>query len=191
MEWHDGIGYDLQALREMTIAERDETVTALRARPQGWREVEVYAAVASPGATCALRDALLAPSADTRLHSAARLHELGLLDDLGSFVAKQLEQVSILDGLTTAQRLAALAPTDDVRRALLSEAHRRPDVAFHFATTLCALTGAGKFKPYSEMRPLLLRLGPANSNEDRARAFEELCRMTGMTSKLGESSVDR
>jgi hypothetical protein len=66
-------------------------------------------------------------------------------------------------------------------------------MAFHFATTMCALTGAGKFKPYSEMRLLFLRLGPASSDEDRAHAFEELCRMTepGMTSELSKSSVDR
>jgi hypothetical protein len=181
MEWHEGIGYDLEALRAMTPAERDQTVTALRARPQDWRDVEAYAAVASPDAIAALRDALLAPLADTRLRSGQRLHELGLLDDLGAFVAQELTRVSIVDGLTNALRLAVLVPTDEVRRTLLSETRRRPDVAFHLATTLCWLTGAWKLQPYAQMRKLFFRLGPANGDEDRTRAFEELCRLTGMT----------
>ena len=187
MEWHDGIGYDVGALREMTGPERDETVAALRRRPQDWRDVEAYAATATADAMAALRDALSAPSVETRLRAAATLDALGLFDGLGSFLAQQLQHVTIGDGLTAAQRLAYLVPSDEVRLALLRGARQRPEVAFHFATTLCALTGAGRDEPYSKMRQLFLRLGLHTSDDDRARAFEQLCKITGMNTDSGES----
>jgi hypothetical protein len=39
-KWHDGIGYDLKAIDEMTETERREVARMLASREQGWREVE-------------------------------------------------------------------------------------------------------------------------------------------------------
>jgi hypothetical protein len=181
MEWHDGIGYDLDALREMTAEERDEVVLSLRAKPAGWREVEVYLAVATPDAKSALREALGSKSAETRLHAATSLHDLGEMTNLAGFVAAELATVTIADGMVVALRSAGRVPSDEVRRALLRGARDRPEVAVHYAAKLCFLSGAAKSSFDLSMRPFFLRFGAENSESDRRAAFEELCRMTGMS----------
>jgi hypothetical protein len=181
MEWHDGIGYDLDALREMTAEERDEVVGSLRAKPAGWRDVEVYRAVATPEAKSALRDALGSKSAETRLHAAASLHDLGEMTNLASFVAAELATVTIADGMVVALHSAGRVPCDQVRRALLRGARDRPEVAVHYAATLCFLSGVAKSSFDFSMRPFFLRFGPKSSEIDRRAAFGELCRMTGMS----------
>jgi hypothetical protein len=46
MEWHDGIGYDLEALRELSNDEIKQIETLLVARKdQDWRDVEALAAL--------------------------------------------------------------------------------------------------------------------------------------------------
>ncbi|MCL2449571.1 MAG: glutathione binding-like protein [Polyangiaceae bacterium] len=107
VEWHDGTGYDVDAVREMTPDERDDVVRSLRNRSPGWREVEVYGLVDTPEARAALREALVAPSAETRLHAAATLYDLGDPIAIDAFVAKELATVTIIDGMTIALRLAA------------------------------------------------------------------------------------
>ncbi|HSY24617.1 MAG TPA: hypothetical protein VK841_20970 [Polyangiaceae bacterium] len=181
MEWHDGIGYDLDALRAMTDAERAETIRVLRTRLQGWREVEVYGVVNTAEARAALRDALRSASAETRLHAAAKLHDLGEPIALDQFVAKELPSITVLDGMTVALRLATRVPTPEVRRALLDGIRHRPDVAFHFAATLCRLARDVHLSvPGGDIRRFLLRLAAPHSPKDRSAAFEELCRVLGI-----------
>jgi len=183
MEWHEGIGYDLEALRAMTDAERAEVVLLLGARPQDWRAVEAYGVVNTTEARAALGEALRSGSAETRLHAANKLHDLGepiALDEIG---AKELSSVTLLDGMSVALRIAARVPTPAVRRALLDGARDRPEVAFHFAATLCSVAGLGRATFGSELRPFLLRLGPHSPRQERRAAFGELCRRLGMTAE--------
>jgi hypothetical protein len=178
VEWHDGIGYDLDALGTMTDGERAEAIRVLRTRSQGWREVEVYGVVDTAEARAALRDALRSASAATRLHAAAKLHDLGEPIALDQFVAKELRSITILDGMTVALRIATRVPTPEVRRALLDGIRHRPDVAFHFAATLVRLARDVHLSvPGGDIRRFLLRLGPHNSPEDRSAAVAELCRV--------------
>jgi hypothetical protein len=185
MEWHDGIGYDLDALGEMTAEERAETVRTLRGRPQDWRDVEAYGSVDTSEARAALRDALRSERAETRLHAATKLHDLGERISLQEVVVRELSRVTIADGMTVALRIAARVPTPDVRRALLAGAGRRPEVAFHYAMLLCSLTGVSDSHEFGERRPLFLRLGERATPEDRRAAFAELCQLTGMHEDSG------
>jgi hypothetical protein len=184
MEWHDGIGYDLDALRTMTDGERTEAIRLMRTRSQGWREVEAYGVVNTVEARAALRDALRSASAETRLHAAEKLHDLGEPIALDQFVAKELPSVTLLDGMTVALRIAARVPTPAVRRALIVGIRHRPDVAFHFAATLCSLAKDVAPSAFGwDIRRFLLRLGDHNSPEDRKAAFDELCGVLGMSAE--------
>ena len=178
-QWHDGVGYDVAALSEMTAAERDEVVRTLPVRV--WQDVEALTAVATPEARGALRSALRSSSAEMRLRAAEALRSLGEAVDLESMVATELSNATIVDGMVFALRLATIYPTAEVRHALLVEAGRRPEVGPHYGALLCYLTGVAKTHFDFAMRPFFLRLGEHASRSDRRAAFEQLCRMTGMS----------
>jgi hypothetical protein len=178
-QWHEGIGYDLGALGEMTAEQREQVVADLRGRPQGWREVEVYGAIATPAARSALHDAL-GSDPDTRLHAAAALRDIGEDVDLAGIVAAELSRVTIGDGMVTALRLVERVPTREAKLVLLREALRRPEVGVHYAAELCFLTGVTSTSFDWDMRPFFLRFGEHAPESERQAAFEELCRLTGL-----------
>lgn len=64
--WHDGIGYDLEAVREASDAERETIERHMLMRsPATWREVEVLALLDTPVARAALVAAAADGDADT------------------------------------------------------------------------------------------------------------------------------
>ena len=59
-QWHDGIGYDMEALAGMTPEERTEAEPILIAhlvKPGDWRDVEAVVALGTPGAIAAVNAA--------------------------------------------------------------------------------------------------------------------------------------
>lgn len=80
-EWHDGVGYDLDALKAMTPAEQKAVEAAfvekVASGAAGCREIEALAALNSEAARAALREALGAANPETRLHAATALKTLG------------------------------------------------------------------------------------------------------------------
>ena len=68
-KWHDGVGFDLDALREATPSERAVAESRLDAT-HDWRDVEALAVLAELGSASAersLRDALKSGSQEIRL----------------------------------------------------------------------------------------------------------------------------
>ena len=62
IEWHDGIGYDLDALNEMTPDElRQVEELVIRRKDSDWRDVETLAALNTPFTIQALKDCLQQP----------------------------------------------------------------------------------------------------------------------------------
>ena len=74
-KWHDGTGYDLQALAELTGQERTDVETLLLGRAgQDWRDKEALAALGSSSAVAALESQLNAgQSLRDRIDAAAEL----------------------------------------------------------------------------------------------------------------------
>ena len=71
-KWHDGVGYDLDALRAASPDERNAIeATLLHRAPYTWNDVEALAALDTPGARTALRSAL--DGGDTRVRAAVLL----------------------------------------------------------------------------------------------------------------------
>lgn len=183
-QWHDGEGYDLAALRELEPWEVPELARLLRERSMEWREVEALAALSGvPEADLALTEATRdRHSVDLRLAAADALNQQGRLGrPLAEVVADEIRNLAtISDGLVRALRLAEQHPTDEVNRALLRASRNRTECAPHCAALLCYLCGVAK-EPFDwELRPLFLRLNPGVSEVERAAAFAELCRITGM-----------
>lgn len=137
-KWHDGIGFDLDALREMTAGERRKVAAELAGRRQTWREIEALAVLREleaaeaaeaaeaggeddgdeddAGATAAAADeamesALSDPSADTRLAAAEVLLAEKRREEFDQFLAREIRGMTeIGDGLTRALLLAEQYP---------------------------------------------------------------------------------
>src|SRR5690349_2500282 len=78
-KWRDGIGFDVEALKQVTPAERDSLVKTLeeRLRASGdWREIEALAAIGTTQAIDVIRQASKSGSSETRLHAAKQLAEI-------------------------------------------------------------------------------------------------------------------
>lgn len=176
--WHDGDGYDLEALARIDAAERGEVVHILAGRDATWRDVEALEHVDIPPARMAIARALRdSDSADTRLAAAEALDRMGTLDQpLDEIIAREIRSLGDLeDGCTRALLMAEEHPTEAVQRALLEASRAGTDCSMHCAGLLCYLAGAGE-EPFDwNLRPLLLRLGPDESEAERAAAFTELC----------------
>ncbi len=66
-KWHDGVGYDLDALAEMTDEEREGVVSDLISHVQDWRDLEALHFVGTVAAHAAIEKARNSPDAKLRV----------------------------------------------------------------------------------------------------------------------------
>jgi len=183
MEWHDGIGYDLGALAELTGEELSEVEDMLVARrAPDWRDFAALDQIGSERALEKLRSALQNKSVELRIEAAGRLAARGLLtnDALERIIVDALAKTTLLDGMTRTLELAAAHPSPLVREKLLYCAlHGRDDIRVHAVALVHFLFGCSSSAFDMEFRPFYLRFGSRNRGERRA-AYEELCAMIGV-----------
>ena len=175
--WHDGEGYDLDALAHIQQSERGDVVGELARRDATWRDIDALETIDIPPAYNAIKRGLRdSESIDTRLAAAAALHRLGKLDEpIDAVLAREIVTLDeVRDGCTRALLMAEEHPTESVTRALLEASQRRTESAMHCAAVLCYITGAAKDPFDWDLRPLFLRLGPNEPEDDRSAALREL-----------------
>ena len=183
-KWHDGVGYDLTALDDMTAAERERVLEQMLGRAIEWRELEVLEKLASPRAWKAIEDTFRGDGdIDTRLAAAVALERGRRLDiPMDEVVAEAILALRKIEGgLTRALLLAERYPTEQVKRALLRASERKTEAAIHCAALLCYLTGKAAEAFDWNLRPLFLRLVPGNDEADRNAAYRELCALVEMS----------
>jgi hypothetical protein len=179
-QWHDGIGYDLDALNEMNQDEIRQVESLLIARKDSdWRDVEALAALNTPDTIQALKECLQSFNLDVRLFAARYLKEMNIADHIEEIVVKTLPETKIGDGMTFALNLAETYPTERIRRTVLC----------------CALTGNDNIRVHCAAMALFL-YGKASCNFDssqkivfefhekdyatRMNSFIRLCAMVGV-----------
>jgi hypothetical protein len=180
-KWHDGIGYDLEAFKQMTPQEQANTVAEFKRKSNpDWRDVEVFEIAGTAEADAALREALDHGPPEARLHAMQTLAEQGRLADVDERLAKMLDRVSAFDGLDPALRMAEEHRGPKVKMALLRGARSRPEVAVHYAAMLYYYAGLAKEAFDWDHRPFFLRFGADTPPQDRKSAFLELCEKIGV-----------
>ena len=183
-KWHDGEGYDLAVLGELTEAERHKALDLMIGRTIEWREIEVLERLDSARGWEAIRHTYEhAGEADTRLAAAVALERAGKLDrPIDEVIAQAIIELRTIEGgLTRALLLAEEHPTDLVKQALLRASEIRSETAMHCAALLCFLCGKAK-EPFDwDLRPLFLRLVPGNNDADRRAACAEIRALVGMS----------
>jgi hypothetical protein len=177
-QWHDGIGYDLEALARLRAEDRASVESLLIERLDeagDWRDVEALHALGTPSALAAVREARHHPRAKVRNRAIGILlrdADPQLQDELEELVIRAVEQGHV----DMAERL----PTLRVKTALL-EAAKTADrgTRVHAASLLLYLCGLAPDSLAWDHRTLYLRFGQRDPEILQA-AWEELRRKTGL-----------
>lgn len=170
-QWHDGVGYDIEALRELTDQQRPG-IEARLTPPDGWRDVEALAVIASLGSESAraeLRRVATAGSSETRI--AVLRYAPDLVDD----AARTTALVEALDGATpfdsfttTLEQVAAFHPQPVIDALWRGLETRQGEVAMHYAGMLAFLHGKTDSSFDWAQRPLFLEFKTEDTAARRA-----------------------
>ncbi|HEX8234839.1 MAG TPA: hypothetical protein VF600_02695 [Abditibacteriaceae bacterium] len=176
-QWHDGIGYDLDALLELKGDELARAEAVLIARKNhDWRDSEALAALNSTQSAAALKSSISSPNVQVKLRAARQYAAEGDVAQMEDALVESLRTSKIYAGLTQALALAEEHPTERVKQTLFWCAlHGNDDVRVHAAALLFYLYGIAESNFDWDFRPFFLRFNTQDLEERRA-AFLELCR---------------
>lgn len=180
-EWHDGVGYDLEAFDAMRPDEREKVVAGLREKSKGdldWREMEVLGRENSTASFDRLRDELIGGSVEHRAQALDEINSMGRMTPsvFDHKLAELLDDVTDEDGVTQTLLLVGEEPGPKTKAALERGMRERPDVALHFASQMLDLAGLSDdmaaFDP--KFRPTLLKLLPDEPDDVREAAVKQV-----------------
>lgn len=176
IQWHDGLGYDLEALDLLDDNDRAEAEKALLVRVEkDWRDLEALDRLATPAAIAAILRARGAKNPEIRLH-ALGYGPAATDQQWEAAIITALDKMrSYSDGLMLAFRSAIAHPTPGVLEALwrFVRADRR-EGTFHAGETIAQIAGLAEDE---DLRQLCLRLQGPDLPQKRA-AIAELERIT-------------
>lgn len=174
-KWHDGVGFDIDALRELKPADRKVAESRLDAT-HDWRDVEALAVLAQLGSTSAeqsLRGALRSGSNEIRL--AVMRYTPHLVDDdtRTTMLVQALDTATPFDAFSSTleqvERFHPPAVVDALWRGLDT---RQGDVATHYAAMLAFIYGKADSAFDWHLRPLFLKFNTESSAERKAAIAE-------------------
>jgi len=180
-KWHDGVGYDLDALQAMSPAEKKSIETMLLRRgARDWRDIEALACLDTFETRRALQAAMNSPNPEVRNAVTRCAPELIPDSVRTASLVKGLETANFFGGLSqTLDQVAEYHPPLIVETLLRGVLARGGDVAVHFAAMLCYIHGQAPGPFDMEQRPFFLRFNTENYSE-REAVFRELCQKIGV-----------
>ena len=177
-KWHDGVGYDLDTLRKLSVIEKEKVEDVLITRGiKDWRDIDALAEIGSGKALSAIKDALQSDRYEIRIRAIESLSKKKDISEkeIEKVLVETLPLVSILNGQTFTLRLAEKYPTPAVKRVLLWCAlNGNDDIRVHAAALVYYLYGIATSSFDWNFRPLFLRFGDKNFS-NRKLAYNELC----------------
>jgi hypothetical protein len=179
--WHDGTGYDLDAVASATPDERQRITDLLLARDvTDWRDVEALAALGTPEADERLKRAFHRGSLSLRLSVLRHAPHVVSERQRTKVLVEGIERSTIGDGLTpTLLDVEEFHPPAIVKALLRGTLKRPGDVAVNLAGMVAFVHGAAKEAFDWNQRPLFLRFN-TDDDAERAAAFRDLCALCGI-----------
>lgn len=181
-KWHDGIGYDLEAIAEASAEARIQIEELMKRQTLAWREVEALVALESPTARAYLKKAMrgMGTDAETRAAIMRLAPELVNADTQVESIIDALDSAVIYGGLSQTLDLVEQIHPPEVMHALLHGVVRREgDVACHLAAMVLYLHGKAK-EPFDwDHRPFFLEFN-TDDQDHRWKMFLELCARIGV-----------
>jgi HEAT repeat protein len=186
VQWHDGEGYDLEALGNSTKAEQTAAVVLLGERlssTPNWRDIEALGVINTPLARARIRLALMQADFETRLRAAKELDDLGETVDLESVIIEALRGTDLSNGLSQAIDAAEEHPSPRIQETLLDLAlNGNEDQRIQCAALALYLGGKADEAFDWNHRPFFLRFGEED-RKTQIEAYQELCQRLGVTPK--------
>jgi hypothetical protein len=175
-KWHDGIGYDLEAIKSASPPEREEIEHLLiNHSPRGWRDIEALAEINTKSARQAIKEAIKEPDPAVRVAITRYAPDLVTDRERTLSIVNGLHEADIFGGLSQVLDDVAEYHPQEVKEALIVGLLKREgDVAVLFAAMLFYIFGKSKEPFDMAQRPFFLRFNTVNRAE-RVAVFRELC----------------
>jgi hypothetical protein len=176
-KWHDGIGYDIDAIKLASPTEREAIEQMLiRHSPRDWRDIEGLAEIDTKSAREIIRNAIKDPNPDVRVAVTRFAPNLVTDSERSHSIIDALEHAEVFYGLSQilddVEEYHPSAVKEALLKGLLS---REGDVAVLFAGMLFYIYGKAK-EPFDwSQRPFFLQFNTEN-RQKRVQTFRELCR---------------
>ena len=175
-EWHDGIGYDIEALRMASQGERDAIEQILiNHSPRDWRDIEALAEINTKYAREAIKEAMKDPNPVVRVAVTRFAPDLITDNERIQSLIDALQNIEPFWGLSQVLDEVERYHPEEVEEALIrGSLNRKGDVAVHFAAMLFYLFGEAE-EPFDwGKRPFFLRFN-SEDRKERVKVFRELC----------------
>ena len=175
-KWHDGIGYDLEALAEANNEELEEIERILVNKDsRNWRDIEALAILNTPKARSTIIQALLGDNNEVNMAVLRFAPELVSNQLKTRVIVKALKSASFFDGFSiTLNIVAEYHPEEVIRELFHGLIYREGGVAVHFAALLFYIYGKAETIFNEEHRDFFLKFNTSILS-DRKLVFKELC----------------
>jgi len=183
-KWHDGIGYDIDAIRLASPTECKAIEKMLiQHSPRDWRDIEALTQIDTKNARDTIKKAIRDPNPAVRIAVARFAPKVVTYNERTRSIIDALQHAGIFYGLSqTLDEIEEYHPPQ-VKEALIEGLlSREGDVAVLFAAMLFYLYGAAEEPFDMKQRPFFLRFNTKNK-EERVKVFIELCTKLNINSK--------
>ncbi len=180
-KWHDGIGYDLDAIKLASQTERIEIEQMLiKHRPRDWRDIEALAQIDTKSARETIKNAIEDPNPAVRVAVTRFATNLVTNNERSHSIIEALQNAKIFGGLSQVLDDIEKYHPAKVKEALIKGLlTREGDVAVLFAAMLFYLYGKTK-EPFDMKQRAFFLLFNTQNRENRVQAFLELCKQLGI-----------
>jgi hypothetical protein len=175
-EWHDGIGYNIAAIRIASQAELDVIEQLLiNHSPRDWRDIEALAEIDTKCARETIKEAIKDSNPVVRVAVTRFASDLVTDDERSQSITDALQNAEIFSGLSQVLDEVERYHPEEVKEALIKGLlNRKGDVAVLFAAMLFYLFGEAKEPFDMKQRPFFLRFNTEDRKE-RVDLFREIC----------------
>lgn len=180
-KWHEGIGYDIDIIKQATAEELVEIEDLLVRRGiSDWRDVEALAAVNSPRAKVLLRKALQSSKAEVSTAVARHAPDLVSDTERTEMLVNALQGARAYEGLSqTLLQVEEFHPPEVVNALLRGVLERDGETAVHYAAMLMFIHGKAESSFDWELRPFFLQFN-TDDRAEREKYYRELCEKIGV-----------
>ncbi len=182
--WHDGISYDLEALQEATVSEREAIEELLiHQSPLDWRDIEALAVLDTPRAREVLRAAVKDSNPEIRMAVARYAPKTITHEERVISTVLALRTSKLFGGLSqTLDQVEEFHPPEVINELLRGLLKREGEVAVLYAAMLYFIYGKSDSPFDMKQRQFFLRFNTEVA-ADRRRVFREFCKIIGVNPK--------
>ena len=176
-KWHDGVGYDMDAIKSASPEQRKTIEQILiNHSPRDWRDIEALAQINTTIARETIRNAMKDPNIDVQI--AVTRYAPDIVGNSGrrQVLIRSLQTAEIFSGLSQAlDEIEQYHPKEIIEALTEGLLKREGDIAVLFAGMLFYIYGKTT-EPFDwTQRPFFLSFNTENKAE-RLQAFLELCK---------------